>query len=264
LFNGPGGKGLVPRDAAYQFIALNKRGHSDGYEVRGKDGRTWKVKVGDEAQSDVVVSRILWALGYHQPVTYFVSKWRLIGGPVEAPPAGRFRLESDHEKGGDWSWSENPFVSTRPLRGLVVANMLLNNWDLRASQNKVYRFPEDRKGPSKWFVVQDVGGSLGKLAWPIGSRNNIGDFEHQGFIKEVEHDRVEFYNHGRHPDLLRDITTDDVAWTCRLLARLSDRQLSDAFRAADYPDQVAQRYVRKIREKIQEGLALETQALDTP
>jgi len=38
--------------------------------------------------------------------------------------------------------------------------------------------------------------------------------------------------------------------------RLRDAQLDDAFRAADYEPAIRTRFIKKIRAKIQEGLAL--------
>jgi hypothetical protein len=38
--------------------------------------------------------------------------------------------------------------------------------------------------------------------------------------------------------------------------RLADAQLDDAFRAADYEPAIRARFIKKIRAKIQEGLAL--------
>ena len=259
LFYGPGGQRLVPRtDVAYQFRREDTRGHSGGYDVVGPDGRKWKVKIGDEAQPEVAVSRILWAIGYHQPVTYYVPRWSMAGGPTATPKPGRFRLDSDHKKEGNWSWKENPFVGTRPYRGLLVANVLLNNWDLTTDNNRIYRL-KDAHGPgATWYVVQDVGAGLGGTLWTVGSRNNLRDFENQGFVTAAKNGRVKFDYNAGHKGLLSGITPADVVWTCRLMARLSDRQLHDAFRAAGYPRDVADRYVRKIEQKIQEGLALAT------
>ncbi|HYV84581.1 MAG TPA: hypothetical protein VFB49_01610 [Patescibacteria group bacterium] len=259
LFYGPGGRRLVPRsDVVYLFRKEDTTGHSGGYDVEAPDHRKWDVKIGDEAQSEIVVSRILWAIGYHQPVVYYVPAWRMAGGPTASPKPGRFRLKSDHKKEGDWSWRENPFVGTRPFRGLLVANILLNNWDLAASNNRIYRLKDARGPASTWFVVQDVGAGLGGTLWTLGSRNNLRDFESQDFVKAGRNGQVRFDYHSLHQGLLKDITAADVVWTCRLMARLTDRQLHDAFRAAGYPTDVADRYVRKIEQKIQEGLALAT------
>ena len=35
-------------------------------------------------------------------------------------------------------WDKNEFDGTQPFKGLVVANLLLNNWDWKTSNNKVY------------------------------------------------------------------------------------------------------------------------------
>ncbi len=259
LFYGPGGRGLVPRsDVVYLFRKEDTRGHSGGYDVEAPDRTKWDVKIGDEARPEIVVSRILWAIGYHQPVTYYLPSWHMAGGPTASPKPGRFRLKSDHKKEGSWSWKENPFLGTRPYRGLLVANILLNNWDLTTDNNRIYRLKDARGSASTWFVVQDVGAGLGGTLWTVGSRNNLGDFESQDFVKAGRHGQVRFDYHSLHQGLLKDITAADVVWTCRLMARLTDRQLHDAFRAAGYPRDVADRYVRKIEQKIQEGLALAT------
>jgi hypothetical protein len=40
------------------------------------------------------------------------------------------------------------------------------------------------------------------------------------------------------------------------LAKISDKQLSDAFRAGGYPDNVAARFISRLKQKIAEGLAV--------
>jgi hypothetical protein len=261
LYFGPGGGGRVPSPGVeYRFKSLDKTGHSKGYEVVDPNGIQWKVKIGDEAQPEIVVSRILWAIGYHQPVLYYVSKWRLAGGPTTSPGPGRFRLESDHDTSGPWPWTENPFAGTPPLHGLLVADTLLNNWDLTDSNNRVYQVKEAGGGTSTWYVDQDVGCALGRTSWLLGSRNDVEGFESQSFIDGTKKGRVNFDYHARHGRLLKDVTPEDVVWTCRLLARLTDRQLDDAFRAAGYPDAVSRRYISKIKQKIQEGLDLEAKS----
>ncbi len=83
-------------------------------------------------------------------------------------PPGRFRPDlPSHQEVGDWSWYENPFVGSQPYRGLVVANLILNNWDWKTSNNKIYRLREPAAGGvNRWFVVRDVGASLGKTSYP--------------------------------------------------------------------------------------------------
>ena len=252
---GPGGKTLLPpAGSEFIFKESDVTGYSGGYDVVDAAGRKWDVKIGDEGQTEVVVSRLLWAVGYHQPVVYFVPEWKMTGGPVSAPNSGRFRLASDHKTDGEWSWTDNPFLGTRQLRGLVVANLIVNNWDLKPSQNRVYTSKAGR-----WFVVQDLGASLGKTAWPVGNRNNIEDFESQKLVLGVQNGRVQFDYHARHKDLLTDITPADVVWICRLFNRITDRQWTDLFAGAHMSDEAGRRYTQKIKSKIQEGLALQSQ-----
>ena len=67
LFWGPGGREAAPGPhGEYQFVARDVTGKSPGYDVRDAHGQLWSVKLGPEAQSEVVVSRLLWAAGYFQ------------------------------------------------------------------------------------------------------------------------------------------------------------------------------------------------------
>ena len=257
LFHGPGGTALAPAEGTFRFVSEDTEGHSAGYEVIDARGRRWDVKIGEEAQVELVVSRILWAVGFHQPVTYYVPEWRMSGGPTEHPSPGRFRLESDHEKEGTWPWRKTPFSGTRPFHGLFVINVLLDNWDLDSGQNRIYTMDEDVPGPRRRYVVQDLGAALGKPEIRSGTRNDVDGYERTKFITGVSGKQVHLALQWRHPRLRGQVTTEDVVWACRLLDGLSDRQLEDAFRAAGYPESVRSRYIRKIEEKIKEGLALE-------
>jgi hypothetical protein len=252
---GPGSAQDAPATRAeYTVQARDRSGYSDGYDVVDRHQREWDIKIGKEAQTEVAVSRILWALGYHQPVTYYVTDWKLDGEwPDEGTPA-RFRLQSDHTNDGEWEWHDNPFADSRPLHGLITINLLLNNWDLKGSNNRIYRTPAGRR-----YVVQDLGASLGKSrAFPfaIGTRNEIADFEGTTLIKRAKGSKVSFDYNGLYTDVLEPIAVGDVVWACELMSRLSDAQIDDAFEAAGYSPEIRARYVKKVRAKIQEGLAL--------
>jgi hypothetical protein len=254
---GRGGKALAPApNGEFEFKGTDTTGYSSGYDVVDAAGRKWDVKIGDEGQTEVMASRLLWAIGFHQPVVYFVPEWTMKGGPVSRPNGGRFRLGSDHDNDGDWSWTDNPFRGTRQLKGLIVANLIINNWDLKPSQNRIFT---EVRNPSRWFVVQDLGASFGKTGWPVGNRNNIDDFESQKLVLGVDNGRVQFDYHARHRELLEDITPADVVWVCRLLSRVTDKQWADLFAGAAIAPEVGLRYTRKIKSKVQEGLALQSQ-----
>jgi hypothetical protein len=249
------------KDGVYTVTAVDKTGYSPGYDVTGPDGREWDIKVGKEVQSEIVLSRILWALGYHQPQVFYVTSWQLTGDwEYEGEPA-RFRLQSDHESDGEWAWRENPFTGTRPLQGLVAINLLLNNHDLKTSNNRIYRLSDSKAEPRRRYVVQDIGSSLGKprgFPYVRGTRNDIDDYEDLNLIRKISGSRVQLDYRGLHGDILENLSPADVIWACELINRLSDAQLDDAFAAGGYEPEIRKRYIAKLRSKIREGLALRT------
>src|SRR5689334_17850128 len=127
MFYGPGGKELAPpsTDGTYQFVAYKASGTNPGYDVRDATGRVWSVKLGIEAQSEVTASRILWAMGFHQPPTYFVHSFKMTGMDAGVKEVARFRADLDHYQATDnWSWYDNAFKNTRPFKGLLVAQLV--------------------------------------------------------------------------------------------------------------------------------------------
>jgi hypothetical protein len=269
LYFGAGGQTLRPDAGPFKFVEEDTTGASPGYDVLDQQGREWSVKLGIEAQPEVVVSRVLWAIGYHQDPLYYVETWRF-DDERGVQPSGRFRLESEErEVVGEWSWRQNPFVGSRALAGLIITNVLLNNWDWKTSNNKIYGTEGPNDSPrAERYLVRDLGSALGRTTYPAwlqwsrlrgvlqGTKNDLEGFESQGFVKDVDGDRVSFDYVGIHGDLLDSVTTGDVVWTSRLLSRLSERQWQDAFRAAGYTPDVSSRYVRHIQKKLAEGLAL--------
>jgi hypothetical protein len=245
-------------DVEYEVRKRDTSGYSKGYDVVGPDGREWDIKIGKEAQTEIVVSRILWALGYHQPAAYYVTGWKLSGTwEGEGEPA-RFRLESDHDSDGEWAWLENPFNGTRAFRGLIAVNLLLSNWDFKTSNNRIY-VTKTADGAGRRYVVQDLGASLGKprlLPVPIGSRNDIDDFEETMLIRDVRGTEVTLDYRGPRGGILETMNVADVIWACELMNRLQDAQLDDAFEAAGYDAAIRARFIAKIRAKLREGLAL--------
>ena len=270
LYYGPGGAELAPRDPAFAFVSKDDTGFSPGLDVRDAGGREWDVKLGPESQAEVVTSRILWAIGFHQPPTYFLERWTMTGAQSGAQSPGRFRpVQPEAQVVGEWSWYENPFVGTRPFGGLMVANLMLNCWDWKTAYNMIYHVRDADGVVRRRFVVRDVGASLGKTRYPAllkfvrvrgirqGTRNDLPGFESQGFIRRVEDDgRIDFDYTSMYRDLIETVTTGDVRWACELMAQLSDAQWHDAFRAGGFSEDQRTRYVRKIKDKITQGLAL--------
>jgi hypothetical protein len=269
LFHGPGGKELLPGAAPFTFVAADTTGYSPGFDVRDSAGMEWSVKTGPEAQTEVVTSRILWAIGFHQPPTYYLPQWSMTGGPAGTQEPARFRPDlPGRTVVGDWPWHENPFVGTPEYGGLIVANLLLTNWDWKTSNNKIYQLEKPVNGVTRWFVVRDLGASLGKFTYPTvlrlfrlrgfgqGTRNDLPGFEEQGFIEKVDDGEVRFVYRGIYRDVISTVTASQVRWACDRLSKLSDQQWADAFRSGGYTDDQSRRYTAKIKEKIAQGLQL--------
>jgi hypothetical protein len=262
LFWGIGGEQYAPRpDAVYTSIARDDAGFSASYDVTGPDGVEWSAKIGPEAQTEVVLSRVLWGLGYHQPPIYYLPKWNVLEVGAKAPAVqgdARFRPklpQLDHRK-DFWMWADNPFLGARELRGLLVVLLMFNSTDLKDDNNAIYDVKDSWDGAPRWFVVRDLGAALGETGKLFPHRNWWLGFEHGAFITGVEGNHVHFDYDGRHQELLTMIHPDDVRWAAGRLSRLTDQQWHDAFRAANYAQIDQDRYIGRLKEKIDDGLAL--------
>jgi hypothetical protein len=265
LFLGPWGAGRAPDPTVtYTFVRPKKGGVNPGVIVRDDRGRIWHVKQpphnnqGDEGPVEVVLSRVLSAVGYHQPPIYFLPSFTLANtSGTRVVPGGRFRLvEPSLKARGTWSWRHNPYVGTRPYAGLLAILLVFNSWDLKDSNNTIYERYQDGR-IDRWYVVRDLGAALGETGRMAPKRNNIERFERQPFITGVSDGYVNFKYHGWQPELLRGtITVADVHWAAALLAGLSDRQWHDAFRAGGYEDTLSERFIRKIKANIAQAQQL--------
>lgn len=266
LFYGPWGAALAPDPKdVYDLVELKHTGVNYGMTVKDSKGREWSVKqpypgnLDSEANVEVVVSRLLSAIGYYQPPVYYLPAFTLkddFGRKVEV--GGRFRPKLDDLKEvGSWDWADNPFVGTKQYQGLIVALMMFNSTDLKNSNNSLY---ERKEGDfvERWYVARDVGSAFGDTQRIAPRKNHIESFERMPFILGVnDNGFVEFAYKGWYANLVRDrIKPDEVAWVARLLGQLSDKQMQDAFRAGGYEPDLAARFITKIREKIQQGRSL--------
>ena len=261
LFYGVGGARLAPNPSdIYTVLEIKLRGFSEGYTVSDSTEREWSVKLPSEAASEIVSSRIHWAVGYHQPPAYLLREWQAKGALAPNPqlPA-RFREKNPDfhgiESGPSWAFKGNPFENTREYAGLMVLQAIIQNPDLKDSNNTIYTLKEPVEGSKQWYVIRDLGYSLGRAAFN-SPRNDIDAFERAPFIRDVVDGKVRFYFGGQHGARLKNITVADVHWICERLSRLTDRQWRDAFRAGAYESSIAERYIARFKAKIAEGLAL--------
>ncbi|HYS26377.1 MAG TPA: hypothetical protein VEP46_12255 [Vicinamibacterales bacterium] len=266
LFWGIGGQKYAPKpDAAYAFKERDTSGFSTKYEVKGPGDVEWSAKIGPEAQTEVLMSRILWGLGFHQQPIYYLPSWTLKrDGTKSTESEARFRpkLKAFERLDESWWWQQNPFVGTQELNGLLVVLLMFNSTDLKNDNNSIYKFDEPVEGADRWLVVRDLGAALGETGRMYPRRNCLECFEQHGFITAIHDDRVEFDYVGRHQELISMIRPADVRWAAEHLQKLTDRQWQDAFRAANYSESDAGRYIAKLKEKIDDGLALRARPVD--
>ncbi len=259
LVNGVGGgEGAPAPGAVYKLIKRRSSGFSPKVEVVDPSGKKWHVKMGDEAQPEVVSSRIVWAMGYHQPDNYYLPVWTMEenGKRIDMPPARFLAKSRKVKREGAWSWHHNPFVDTQAFRGLIVLMMVLNSTDLKDDNNAVYDLVRPEEHARRWYVVKDLGATLGATGVQSPKRGDPAAFEQHGFIDGQRGDRVLFDFAGRHRELLAVVHPEDVRWMCARLDRLASEQWRDAFHAGGYDDEQTRRFVRKIRQKIDQGKAL--------
>jgi hypothetical protein len=272
LFDGPWGAERSPDPRArYTLVHRKHSGLNPGLTVRDPLGREWNIKQAaadnpDEGPVEVVLSRVLSAVGYHQPPVYYLRSFTLEddwGAHVE--PGGRFRLKDKALKDrGEWSWQQNPFVGTTPYQGLLGILMIFNSTDLKNSNNTLYDY-RSGEDTQRWYVVRDIGASLGTTGRLAPRKNDPDAFDRHPFIAGIRDGYVEFHYRGWHQDLLRRrITPDDVAWASDLLSGLSDRQWHDAFRAGGYSPQVAARFIRTLQSKVAIGQRLRGELATAP
>lgn len=258
LYWGPGGRHGRPDLRRLTFMEEEKGGFSTKYRVRDARGRVWVAKVGKEAQSETAATRLLWAAGYMVETTYLAPR-------ATIPGRGTFENVRFEARGGgikregDWKWDENPFEGTREFQGLKVLMVVLNNWDIKDSNNVLLALPNGELR----YAISDLGATLGDTGkWPLlwrftRSRNDPAGFSGDKLIDEVKEDgRVDFEFSGKQRGMFNDITVSEARWAGSLLARYSDRQLAAAFRAANYTPAEVRVLTRALRSRVNELTSL--------
>jgi len=124
---------------------------------------------------------------------------------------------------------------------------LLNNWDIKDTNNKIIYVPNAAGGRNELrYVVSDLGATFGRVKldapvlWRIRrNRNDPEDYAKDEFLEDVKRGQVYLFYKGKRQDLFYDIRVEEARWIAGLLSKLSERQIADAFRAANYtPEEV--------------------------
>lgn len=263
LYYGTGGRARQP-GKKFIFVSEDKGGSTPKFVVRDENGVEWKVKLGHEARPEVAATRLLWAVGYHTDEDYLVPlmrvenlrgvnrgrRWINADGSIRN---ARLERMSPHVKWkGPWRWRDEQIEGTRELNGLRVMMALVNNWDVKDSNNAIYESAERVHPRGAYYAVSDLGSTFGQSGFALPSRrSDIQGFTQSKFITKTTSESVDFATPGR-PGLLRvfalprfikrmqlrsigkGVPIEDVRWIGRLLAQLSPHQIRSAFRAAGY------------------------------
>lgn len=236
LLLGAGGEAMKPDVSKLTFIEQKTGGYSTKYRVRDARGHEWIAKIGKEAQPDTAANRLLWALGYPTEVAY------LVPGKVKIEGKGEFenvRFEArpkDVDRVGNWMWESNPFQNTPEFRGLKILMVMINNWDMKDDNNEILATRNETTGEAELrYIISDLGASFGKTGGFLSrSRNEAKDYVKADFIKAVNGDVIDFNYGGKNQKLFENITVADARWLSERFKGLSDEQIKDAFRAANY------------------------------
>jgi hypothetical protein len=266
LFYGPGGRKHAPPSTKFTFVKEDAEGSNPKFVVRDDNGVKWKIKLGSEAKPEVAAARLVWAVGYFSDEDYFLPEIRVSELPEHLnrgqklfAPDGTVhdvrlkRQEKTDEKEGTWKWKHDPFAGQREWNGLRTLMAVINNWDLKDANNKVFL-----EAGEQIYEVSDLGASFGANGIVRGhdksrGKGELDEYIHSKFIIREKPQTVDFATPGR-PTILalgnprqyivrlrlrwigRNIRRSDAKWMGSMLARLSPKQVRDAFRAAGYSD----------------------------
>ena len=246
LLHGPGGEAMKPDLSRVTFLKDQAGGgYSINYRVRDGSGKIWVAKLRSEAQPETAAVRLMWALGYMTEINYLVPCVKIEGAPaagVKKCPDGSFanvKFEArpaEVKRLDNWLWANNAFSGTKEFQGMIVMMSLMNNWDLKDDNNRILYVPKGGSGgPELQYIISDLGATFGKTGGFLSrSRNKPEDYAKAKFVEGVEGGRVKFAYGGKNSSLFDNVSVEHAKWIAGWLSQLSDKQISDAFRAANY------------------------------
>jgi hypothetical protein len=250
----------------FKFEKEDLSGTNPKIKVVDANGVKWNIKFDEEVHGEVAASRIVWACGYMVEESYFVRSGK-VEGVTKLDRARKFIAADGSFKDGmfekrpdgvarrriNWTWDANPFVGSKQLSGLQVLATMLNNFDMKPTNNNVLGTYDKDGKVVDYYVVADWGGSFGRMsAIFLFSKWNLDDYNKQGFIDGVSGGRLKLHYRGRSQSLFRSVPVEHAKWFAGIVDRLTDDQFRDAFRAAGGSPVEIDGFTKRLRQKINE------------
>jgi len=145
-----------------------------------------------------------------------------------------------------------------------VLMALINNWDLKDMNTAIYQ-----EGNNRVFLIGDLGASFGAAgrSRAADSKGNPMAYSQSQFVRSVHDDTVDFKAPARpswfylvNPKeylsrvrmewIGKGVPREDVRWMAQWLARLSPRQIRDAFRAGGYSPEETEQFAQALERRI--------------
>jgi hypothetical protein len=278
LFYGPGGRDHAPDpNGIFTFVKEDMNGTSPKFDVQDDNGLEWRVKLGEETQSETAATRLLWAAGYCVDEDYYLAALKVRGLPklrrgqswVSADgTVHHARLElrpKNIDELGSWDWYHNECGPAKEWNGLRIMMAFVNNLDLKAVNNTVEAVSGQRR-----CVVTDVGVTFGKTGNSFTRSASVEkDYIRSKFITKATPESVDFVMHSRPffltifnlpgyrartrmEKITKHIPLADAKWLGQRLTLLSVHQIHDCFRAAGYTPEEVDGYTRTVQNRITE------------
>ena len=272
LFYGQGGPDLAPRHMEFTFVEEDTSRTTPKYIVIDRDGVKWKMKLGVEARPELAASRLMWAAGYYAHPEYFLASAYVKGLPPKLQ-RGRSKIDpiggvhhvrllrlDRHQKIGEWKWKDAPFMGAKEFNGLRVLMAVINNWDVKDSNNAIIRTYDGNVR----YCVSDLGASFGG---ETHSKGKAERYRETGFVESQDRETVNFavprippfYEVLATPIFLRRVELRWIAknipqaharWIGDVLGRISQEQMRDIFRGSGFAPEEIETYRAELELRI--------------
>jgi len=265
---GVGGKENQP-EPPFRFVNEDSSGSNPKINVIDARGTKWNVKWGYEARPSTFCTRLARACGYVAVPEYFLARGRIDGvhGLDRAASYvasdgsfvdARFQLRTESPKflkDYGWTWTDNPFVGTHELHGLMLLTVLVSDVDAKDANLGIFEADDDAERRYLYAVI-DWGQSLGEWGYLLTkSFDDCKAFAAQSlnFVKGVEKDRVLLNFTGKHrKELTEEITVSDVQWLMQYLGKITDGQLRSGLAASGMTPEETNCYAQALEQRIEQ------------